>query len=209
MLFAFDFDGVIADSLDHNVGLMNQAARSVGLPELFRRGTVSACEVMTWEYVATQCGVPDALHALFCERLYALLRETIPPSDIFEGIPALLATARSLGRVVVVTSNLESLVWKVLEKNGLTDSVEQVFGSETAKDKTEKLRRAAAFAGVPESETIKIGDSVSDIEHARRAGTRVIAVTWGFQGAAQLAAAGPDALVDSPAELAELIRTGF
>ena len=40
-----------------------------------------------------------------------------------------------------------------------------------------------------------------DIETARNAGMRAIAVTWGFHDRARLAAAGADVMVDTPGEL--------
>lgn len=209
MLFAFDFDGVIADSFDYNIGLMNRVAIELGLTELFCRATVSACDVMTWERVGAQCGVPESLSGLFCDRLFSLLRNVQPPVAVFDGMAEVLSVAKELGRVVVVTSNFESLVTDVLRRNELMDRVERVFGVETSKDKTEKLQMAAAFAGVSCRKTVKIGDCVSDIQHARRAGTQVIAVSWGFHGRAQLVAAAPDAVADSPAELKRLIRSSL
>jgi phosphoglycolate phosphatase len=53
---------------------------------------------------------------------------------------------------------------------------------------------------------LEIGDAVSDVHACREVGVRSIAVAWGHQSAARLAAAGADAVVSSPQELAELLK---
>lgn len=50
-----------------------------------------------------------------------------------------------------------------------------------------------------------IGDSTMDLETARNAGMRAIAVTWGFHDRSRLLAAGADALADNPEALLALI----
>ena len=54
------------------------------------------------------------------------------------------------------------------------------------------------------TEAIMIGDSEVDVATAKAAGVRSIAVTWGFRPRERLA--GADALADSPAQLAALLR---
>jgi phosphoglycolate phosphatase len=49
-----------------------------------------------------------------------------------------------------------------------------------------------------------VGDSATDVNAARAAGTRSAGVTWGFHPAA-LRAAGPDLLIDDPRGLASLV----
>jgi pyrophosphatase PpaX len=64
----------------------------------------------------------------------------------------------------------------------------------------EKLEAAPADAAY-------VGDSPFDIEAANAAGLRSIAVTWGgIQSDERLLAAGPDAIVATPAELAAALE---
>jgi phosphoglycolate phosphatase len=46
-----------------------------------------------------------------------------------------------------------------------------------------------------------IGDRARDIESGKANGTRTIGVTYGFGTETELAAAGPDQICDSPAEI--------
>lgn len=53
--------------------------------------------------------------------------------------------------------------------------------------------------------TLYVGDSNVDVATGHNAGLAVAGVSWGFRGRGELEAAGADYLVDTPAELAELI----
>ena len=206
MLFAFDFDGVIVDSFDHNIGLMNRAANGQGLPDLFSREKVAACDTMSWEFVAERCGVPAELFEPFSKCLFELLLSVPPETRLFDGMPDVLRTARKLGRTVVITSNFESLAHDVLKTNEVDDAIERVIGAETSNCKTDKLRLAAKTFGIPLADTVKIGDCISDILHAHEAGARSVAVGWGFHSLQQLITAKPDAQVNNPQELEALLR---
>lgn len=46
-----------------------------------------------------------------------------------------------------------------------------------------------------------IGDAVSDIQAARQAGISSVAVVWGHQSLVKLRQAGPDIIVNQPADL--------
>lgn len=59
----------------------------------------------------------------------------------------------------------------------------------------------------PKANIVMIGDSAVDITTAQRAGIDSIAVTWGFRSQAELTAALPSAIVDSPAQLLTAIST--
>jgi phosphoglycolate phosphatase len=53
-----------------------------------------------------------------------------------------------------------------------------------------------------------IGDTPTDMETARRAGTTGIGVTWGFRSRSDLAACGAALLVDHPAQLVAALGCG-
>lgn len=62
----------------------------------------------------------------------------------------------------------------------------------------------AAVLEKPPGECAVIGDSTMDIETARNAGMRAVAVTWGFHDRERLIAAGADVMVDTPAALSAM-----
>ena len=68
------------------------------------------------------------------------------------------------------------------------------------------LDAAMADAGAAANDTVMIGDTVYDIAMARAANVRAVGVAWGYHDAAELLAAGADAVAHDPAHLAELLR---
>jgi phosphoglycolate phosphatase-like HAD superfamily hydrolase len=68
-----------------------------------------------------------------------------------------------------------------------------------------KVHKILDLVSSPYGEVYLIGDAVSDIRSARKAGVKSIAVAWGHQSQQKLAAEHPDYLVDSPDDLLALI----
>lgn len=67
------------------------------------------------------------------------------------------------------------------------------------------LAAAMADAGASAKETVMVGDTTFDMEMARAAGVRAIGVAWGYHDAAELRAAGADAVAADVSELKALL----
>ncbi len=68
------------------------------------------------------------------------------------------------------------------------------------------LRYAAEFFKVPAERVLMVGDSRNDVQAARAAGTSVVCVPYGYNHGEDIAGAAPDAVIESLAELPELLR---
>ena len=66
--------------------------------------------------------------------------------------------------------------------------------------------RALETLGVDAAGAIYVGDSEVDVATARNAGLPLAAVSWGFRGRRALAEAGAPVIVDTAAELLEVLR---
>jgi phosphoglycolate phosphatase-like HAD superfamily hydrolase len=60
--------------------------------------------------------------------------------------------------------------------------------------------------GVAPADALLVGDGVPDVRLARAAGCRVAAAAWGYTAREMLATEGPDAIVEAPRDLLELLR---
>ena len=67
--------------------------------------------------------------------------------------------------------------------------------------KHKALRRIAKKYGVQPDCTYYVGDETRDVLSAKKAGVKVIAVTWGFNSREILETLHPDYIADSPAEI--------
>ena len=71
---------------------------------------------------------------------------------------------------------------------------------------TNRLSVEFGYKKAKAEEIVYIGDEIRDINAAKKAKVKVIAVTWGFNSKEVLSEYQPDALVDQPQELIEVIN---
>lgn len=127
-----------------------------------------------------------------------------------EAVEALREARRAGWRIGLVTSKnrqeLETFLPR-LNVDGWVDTV--VSSSDVARPKPapDSVLVALERLGVPPDEAVFVGDTVYDIQCARAAGVRVIAVGWGAHPPEMLRAHAPDWWVEEPAQLRELIRS--
>jgi AHBA synthesis associated protein len=79
-----------------------------------------------------------------------------------------------------------------------------VFTLEDPGSRVEKIQRILAELGNGRGQAYMIGDAVSDIQAARQAGLCSVAAAWGHQSLAKLRQAGPDYLIEKPADLLKI-----
>lgn len=137
----------------------------------------------------------------------------------FDGLPPLLARLQARGeRMGVVTNKPAGFSRHLIRELGLEPYFGALIGGDTTpkrKPDPEPLRAALALldaesvdearGGDSPDEVILVGDTPIDIESARNAGIRVVAVTWGFARRELLADASPDAIADTMAELESVL----
>lgn len=114
----------------------------------------------------------------------------------------------------LLTGNMTEMARIKLQRFGLESRF--AFGSfgEEARDRNELAKRAVARVardyGLPPERCVVIGDTEHDVACGRGAGAHVVAVATGTRTRAELAALGPDLLLDDltePEALLEWART--
>lgn len=140
---------------------------------------------------------------------YATLR---PPGSRIDGrlpgVPDLLVALAERGASIgVVTGNSEPLARAKLAAAGLDGLLPWGAYGDTTHDRAELvalgLAAASAHEGTPVDPTrsVVVGDTPRDVTAARAVGLRVVAVATGAASAAALAAAEPDVLLGSLADV--------
>lgn len=129
------------------------------------------------------------------------------------GLLDLLAAARQADcTVTVVSNNSEAAVQAFVETEGLSGYLNGVSARTESDPRLLKphphllLRAAAALRAEP-SACVLIGDSVTDVEAAHRAGTSSIAFANRSDKRNSLLAAGPDAVVSSLHDVTAALTT--
>lgn len=203
-LAIFDFDGTLADSADWMVGALRRLALEFGFhapsdAEIARLRRLPAREVLR------ALDVPVLRLPAIAARLRTLSREAAGQIALFPGVDGLLETlARQDVQVAVVSSNGEDTVRAVLGARRAA-LVDHFACGASLLGKARRFRTVAERAGVPDWETLAIGDEIRDIDAARRAGLRTGAVTWGYATGDALERAGADYLFADIHEVEEVL----
>lgn len=199
----FDLDGTLADTIPLIVASYQHAFRVVLGVQVDER------RVRTWigrsllDIMVEQS--PEYAHEL--DRVYrewnvantsALIRR-------YPGISELLESLAGAGtQMAVATSKRRDTARAALDAVGLAGRLEVVAALEDTdrhKPAPDPLLHAAAALRVDPARCVYVGDAVVDVQAARAAGMRAVAVTWGAGERAALAAAGPDVVLETVAEL--------
>jgi phosphoglycolate phosphatase len=148
----------------------------------------------------------DQAYPIFLE-LYAentSLRSILYPG-VREGLDWLKASGYRLG---CVTNKAAQFTEPLLKDLGVYGELEIVISGDTLPKKKPDpmpLLHAAKHFGVTPSESLMIGDSVSDVKAARAAGFGIICMSYGYNHGQDIREAKPDAVIDSMVELQDLL----
>ena len=124
--------------------------------------------------------------------------------DFYPGMNRLLTDLRAADIILSVASSKPRVqLLRVLEHMGVADRFAVVAAPGPADDSSDKenLIRAAAVGKRP----VMIGDRLYDILGAKAAGVDSIGVTFGFGGRVELAQYGATYIVDTTAEIYDII----
>jgi phosphoglycolate phosphatase len=201
----FDLDGVLVDSRVPITGCINHALAVHGLaprpPESLLKfigpPLAGAFSELTGE-AADSALVASCVRAYRSRYAVVSLRET----TVVPGMPAVLAEVAQCHQLALATSKPLVFAEPLLDAVGLRSFFQWCAGPEpTVSGEDKAITIAGALAGLDCSSAVMVGDRALDVVGARRCSIPAIAVTWGIGSEAELAGAGPDAIVAAPAEL--------
>lgn len=204
-LFLFDFDGVVADSLD-----------------VFQDIVKRSLDLLGHKFIKTR----DDFLDLFRDNLYAsFAKKKVPSEDLaklfsniekntdfsriglYDDIKGVIAELRPIVDIAIVSSNREIQIEKILEANGVMGLFEMILGVNAGVSKVEKLKRATEHFGAALNDTYYVVDTTGDLKEAKLAGVNSVAVGWGWHGEKEMLAMKPEFFVKKPSDLLELARS--
>lgn len=213
-LLVFDLDGTLIDSRRDLADSTNDVLESYGADALpVERITSMIGEgarvlvARALEAAGLDAPVPEALDRFRLAYDRRLVQHTRP----YEGIPELLDHLAGRALLAVLTNKPEAPTERLLEAFSLRSRFRWVIGGDSTflrKPDPAGLDHLIARAGVPRARVLFVGDSMIDVDTARRAGVRLCAVLYGFGRArGDLVLDPADLRADSPRELATVLET--
>lgn len=207
-LIIFDYDGVLADTLDDLLQFGQEASNQLGVRHNVTKADLSNLEVMSFSSYGRACEVPEHLIDEFVRICLTLFAEKKSPPAIFNGLDEIIRKLAVKSTIVIITTNSSQNVNAFLFEHGLDQCVQAVYGVDIPGSKSQKITTARNrfLAESKQMPAFMVGDSLSDILAAKEAATTSIAVTWGHQCVEYLLRGDPDYVVHAPHELAAIIE---
>ena len=204
-IIIYDFDGTLADTFTATIEIYNRIAAEKG----FKTITSDNVEMI-------RSSSPGEIMKILGVKLYQLpplvirarkeLKSAMPTVQLHAGIKEMVYGLKELGyEQGIVTSNSKENVNEFLKKNDL-EIFDFFYGGGSLFGKAAILKKIIKERHVLPQDIIYVGDEVRDIEAAKQAGTKMIAVSWGFNKRSALEKRAPEVLIDRPGELVMAIK---
>ncbi len=215
-MILIDVDGTLVDSVPDLAFCVDEMMQRLGLPPhgeaKVRQWVGNGVERLVRRALVGQLeGEPDA--ALF-EKAYPIFLElyaenTSKRSRLYPGVREGLDYLKSAGyKLGCVTNKAAQFTEPLLKDLGVYDDFAIVISGDTLPKKKPDplpLLHAADFFGIRPENALMIGDSISDVKAARAAGFQIVCMSYGYNHGQDIREANPDAVIDSMAELPELL----
>jgi phosphoglycolate phosphatase-like HAD superfamily hydrolase len=204
-ILIFDFDGVLADTLQPMLTYAGQVCQELGYPCEPTQADLEALERMEFSEFGRQLGIPEEKIGTFVTRNFELFHNHQELLAITPRLKPILIELSAKTTLAIVTGNSTKVVGKFLKTYGLKDKFRIMLCAEDQGNRVDKINKIQDLLSSQCGEVYMIGDAVSDIRSACKAGVKSVAVAWGHQSQQKLAAEHPDYLVESPEDLLSLI----
>jgi phosphoglycolate phosphatase len=208
----FDLDGTLLDSAPDLYAALQAQCAEEGVPpppyapvrEVVSRG---ARAVLRCAFADRG---EDGLVALVPRYLQLYQDVMARQTRAFEGIDELLARIEAHGlRWGIVTNKAGFLADELVARIGWAGRVGAVVCGDTLavkKPDPAPVLLACERAGVAPAHSLFVGDDRRDVQAGAAAGLYTVAVSWGYLDGGDPHTWGADAVLDHPAELAELLK---
>ncbi|MFN5872060.1 MAG: HAD-IA family hydrolase [Aphanizomenon sp.] len=206
-IIIFDFDGTIADTVDALVTIANRLALEFGYvpinsQELVLLRNLTAREIIKYS------GVSLFKIPFMVKKVKGELKHKIPELKPIEGINAALIELHHQGyHLGIITSNSQENVNEFLKCHNLDYLFDFIYSGVTIFGKTTIINNVLRQKHFQPESVIYVGDVTRDIESAKKANIKVIAVSWGFNSPEALSKQNPDFLIHHPHELLAVMKS--
>jgi phosphoglycolate phosphatase len=211
-----DVDGTLVDSVPDLAYCVDEMMKQLDMPvhgeDKVRNWVGNGVERLTRRALIGQLnGEPD--DALF-EKAYPIFldlydKNVCERSCLYDGVREAIDFLKTQDvKIGCVTNKNAQFTLPILEKLGVKGDFEIIVCGDTLDKKKPDplpLLHAAEKLGVTPEQSLMLGDSMSDVKAARAAGFDIICMSYGYNHGEDIRDYNPDAVVDSMAEIKNII----
>lgn len=200
-LVVFDFDGTLADSAELSLLTFNRIAPGLGLRPLT---DLEAARRTPTKKLLKQLGVRFWQLPRVVRAFQEAVADHAADLKLHPGVSDMLHRLHADGcRLGVLSSNRESTIRICLREHGVETLFAFVVGYPKLFGKAKALRKILKAEKCGRDALLYVGDELRDLHAGQKLGIATAAVTWGFQAAELLEAAGPTLVIRHPNELGQ------
>ena len=200
----FDFDGTLAETMMLIHDVFNRLSGVYGYRHMPEEDIEELRHLSMREFIE-HYGIPlwkvpiIAIHAR--RMMHDEMDQVHPPAGLVDSLTTIHESGRYL--MDILTSNRPKNVFRFLDQHRINwfDEVESTRAILSKKRRVEKYIRQR---GLNPDSLYYIGDTTVDVESARHAGAKTVAVSWGLNTREALEKVNPDFLVDHPSQLLDI-----
>lgn len=201
-IIAFDFDGVIVDSLK-----LSYSINKDFLPDLRYEDWCTWSEGNFHEVIKSR----DDIKFLSSDEGYDYFKEKYDQEVVnilpVDGIKDVLENMHQYYTMVVVSSNSQESIELYLKQHNFFSYFEDILGEETSRSKVEKFKLILNEYNVNSDEIVLITDSLGDIKEANELKIKSLAVLWGIHDHNTLQIASPHSIISEPKDIIKAVES--
>ncbi|MET0405687.1 MAG: HAD family hydrolase [Cystobacter sp.] len=214
----FDLDGTLVDTPRAIVETFTAAFATLGVASREPAAIRATIGLPLEKAFSHLLGVPvdDAQVSQGVKQYQVLFKEIVLPRAeglVFPGVVQGLASLRSEGiTLAVATSKFYASADALLKAAGIREPFSMVLGADQVtrpKPHPEMGQRIMRELGVSSEHAVMVGDTTHDLQMARAAGMRSVAVTYGVHSVRELQASEPTWMADTFDDVLQCLRTGL
>jgi HAD superfamily hydrolase (TIGR01509 family) len=213
----FDLDGTLIDSVPIYYEIIDIVFAELGVPAVSRENLLEAMDDGEFDW---NCVLPDHMKKLkneLSKKARGIIDEIAPAmfhkqvklipgaDDIFREIAS---TGAKIGLVTSTPAQQMAIKMLPLSNAGLEKQLEAIVTADDVRYKkpaAEPLLQCSEILGVPFKKCVYVGDTRVDIRAGKAASMRTVGVLTGFDTYSTLIIESPDAIINSIAQLSEIL----
>lgn len=198
----FDFDGTIADSLP----VVSELFYAWAKIEPFTPEQIERLRNTNLKDALREVGIPLWRLPSLMVTARSKFGKRVADVPIFKGIPEVLEKLHSDGHTLyLMSSNGPQNIRRFLKRHKIIQYFSGIHGNTGLFGKAAAMRTIIRKYKLDRSGCISVGDETRDVDAAKKARIKCIAVTWGYNGEQILIAHKPDFMVHKPLELLKIL----
>ena len=205
----FDFDGTIADTLPYSFQRFLEIAKALQLNDLSERQIIkeirskSYQELLKGSFKRAWLKLPYVVNMI--KNMQIELEKEMENIKFFTGVKKFLFDLKKKGyKLAIISSNRIENINKFIKFNKI-DIFDFVHGKTDLFGKEGYLKKFLKDFKLDGSEVIYIGDEIRDVEACKKAGIKMIGVSWGLHTVEALKKNGVDYIVKKPEEIFKIL----